>query len=104
MQSATIPVSFVEEEKEFLGFMSIRQVLYVGPSLIVIYLWMTTFPLPFMTLGTKIFIKVIGAFGIAAIGGLLSFYYLERFEMFFDKYVLLRWTYRKSQKTYHYIS
>jgi hypothetical protein len=102
VQSAVIPVSFMEEEKEFLGMMSIRQVLILGPSAVLIYLWITAFPLPFLSIGTKVVIKVMGALVVSGFAAALSFLYLDRYEMHFDKYLRIRWKFLRSDKVFYY--
>lgn len=102
MKSATIPVSFMEEEKEFLGIMSIRQVLIIGPSLLVMYIWVTAISIPFITLGTQIMIKLLVSLLVAGLAGILAFYYMDRYEMFFDKYIRIRWAFYTTTQSYYY--
>jgi hypothetical protein len=104
MQSAVIPVSFMEEEKEFLGMMSIRQVLVIGPATLIIYIWITAVPLPFLLIGSQIILKILVAVLIAGLASLLSFYYLDKYELYFDKYLLVRITFARSPKVFYYNS
>lgn len=102
MQSAVIPVSLMEEEKEFLGMMSIRQVLIIGPAILLIYIWITAVPIPFLATGSVIIVKLFFAILAGGVAGLLSFFYFDRYEMYFDKYLRIRWTFSRSQKIYYY--
>jgi hypothetical protein len=102
VQSAIIPVSLMEEEKEFLGMMSIRQVLIIGPAILLIYIWITAVPVPFLDTGTVIVIKLIVAIVMGGLAGLLAFFYSDRYEMYFDKYLRIRWGFAHSHKVYYY--
>jgi hypothetical protein len=104
MQSAVIPVSFMEEEKEFLGMMSIRQVLILSPAALIIYIWITAISLPFLLIGSQIIMKIVGAILIGGLASLLSFYYSDRYEMYFDKYLLVRLRFVRSPKVFYYNS
>jgi hypothetical protein len=102
LKSAVIPVSFMEEEKEFLGLMSIRQILIIGPTVLMIYIWITAVPIPFINLGNQIMIKLFSSMVIAGLAGTLSFYYMDRYEMYFDKYIRIRWTFYSTKQMFYY--
>lgn len=102
MKGILIPVSFMEEEKEFLGMMSIRQVLITGPTILMIYLFVTSFPVSFLSWKSTIIFKFLGTVIMASAGYLLAFYYLDKHEMFLDKFLKIRWRFSRSHKLYYY--
>lgn len=102
MQGIVVPVSLMEEEKEFLGLMSIRQVLILGPTIFCIYTWITVFPIPYIPVGTKVLIKLAGSLFIGGVSSIMAFFYLDKYEMYFDRYLWVRFKYLQSHKEYHY--
>lgn len=103
MHSSIIPVSLMEEEKEFLGILSIRQILIMGPALFLIYLWMTAVPLPFQTMTMILLIKLLTSVLFGLIASMLSFYYVEKYEMFLDRFLWIAICYTLSPKDYFYL-
>lgn len=95
-----IPVDLTQEQKTVLAYFSIRQLMLVGPIAVVTIMQLVLFNWPFISgwfeFVWKIFIVLISN-GISVS---LAFIYLEKYDCYLSEFVIRRYRFWRSQKTY----
>lgn len=93
----TVPIDMASEQKSLLGIISKRQLIYliVGGSLVYAYIpivWAITFPFGALV---GIISCAISALPVLVIIGILGFLKKGKYYMYFDRYLITRYNYKK---------
>lgn len=104
MRKEIVPVDLVSEQKTILSLVSIRQLIYVSIGVVLIY-QIVTFLYGFiehMMLVAQAIIYITICSPIVGVIYWLGFWYRDDHDMFWDKYLLIDWNYRKNHTSYIY--
>lgn len=95
-----IPIDLTQEQKTVLAYFSIRQLLIVGPIAVITILQLVLFNWPFISGWFEFFWKVFVVLSLNGITVSLAFIYLEKYDCYLSEFVVRRYRFWRSQKTY----
>ncbi|MEB2280114.1 PrgI family protein [Lysinibacillus xylanilyticus] len=95
-----IPIDLTQETKTVLAYFSIRQLLIVGPVAVITILQLFLFNWPFISGWFEFFWKVFVVLSLNGITVSLAFIYLEKYDCYLSEFVIRRYKFWRSQKTY----
>ncbi|WP_447403094.1 hypothetical protein ACE1MS_23015 (plasmid) [Lysinibacillus sp. fkY74-1] len=95
-----IPVDLTQEQKTVLAYFSIRQLLLVGPVAVVTLLQLVIFNWPFIGGWLEFIFKILITLVFNGISIALAFIYLEKYDCYLSEFVVRRYKFWRSQKTY----
>ncbi|WP_201715478.1 PrgI family mobile element protein [Rossellomorea arthrocnemi] len=95
MRKVMVPVDMQSEQKELLGIISKRQLIYLIVGGIILYWYL---PFVFSLFGTNWIVAVIAAIVSAlptlTVTLLLAFYRIEKYHMYIDRLILTKLQYK----------
>ncbi|MGE7811163.1 hypothetical protein [Lysinibacillus capsici] len=95
-----IPVDLTQEQKTVLAYFSIRQLILVGPMAVFTVLQTVLFNWPFISGWVEFAWKAFILLSTNAITVSLAFVYLEKYDCYLSEFVVRRYKFWRSQKTY----
>jgi len=95
-----IPVDLTQEQKTVLAYFSIRQLILVGPIAVLTVLQTVLFNWPFISGWVEFALKAFILLVVNAITVSLAFIYLEKYDCYLSEFVVRRYNFWRSQKTY----
>ncbi|WDV09258.1 hypothetical protein [Lysinibacillus irui] len=95
-----IPVDLTQEQKTVLAYFSIRQLMLVGPIAVVTVMQLVLFNWPFIGGWLEFLWKILIVLISNGISVSLAFIYLEKYDCYLSEFVIRRYKFWRSQKTY----
>lgn len=95
-----IPIDLTEEQKTIMAYLSMRQLLLIGPSLFVSLLILVLGNLPFVSGMVDFIMRFLMFLVINAVFISLAFIKLHRRDQFLSEFVVTKVNYLRSQKVY----
>ncbi|MFY0520568.1 hypothetical protein ACOMCU_22465 [Lysinibacillus sp. UGB7] len=95
-----IPVDLTQEQKTVLAYFSIRQLFIVGPIGAVTILQLALFNWPFISGWYEFFWRLFIVLSVNGISVSLAFIYLEKHDCYLSEFVVRRYNFWRSKKTY----
>lgn len=95
-----IPVDLTQEQKTVLAYFSIRQLMLVGPVAVVTVMQLVLFNWPFIGGWVEFLWKILIVLFSNGISVSLAFIYLEKYDCYLSEFVIRRYKFWRSQKTY----
>lgn len=95
-----IPVDLTQEQKTVLAYFSIRQLMLVGPIAVVTVMQLVLFNWPFIGGWVEFLWKILIVLISNGISVSLAFIYLEKYDCYLSEFVIRRYKFWRSQKTY----
>lgn len=95
-----IPIDLTQETKTVLAYFSIRQLLIVGPVAVITILQLVLFNWPFISGWFEFIWKVFIVLSLNGITVSLAFINLEKYDCYLSEFVVRRYKFWRSQKTY----
>ncbi|MBX8945955.1 MULTISPECIES: hypothetical protein [Lysinibacillus] len=95
-----IPVDLTQEQKTVLAYFSIRQLMLVGPVAVVTVMQLVLFNWPFIGGWVEFLWKILIVLISNGISVSLAFIYLEKYDCYLSEFVIRRYKFWRSQKTY----
>jgi len=95
-----IPVDLTQEQKTVLAYFSIRQLMLVGPVAVVTVMQLVLFNWPFIGGWVEFLWKIVIVLISNGISVSLAFIYLEKYDCYLSEFVIRRYKFWRSQKTY----
>lgn len=95
-----VPIDITQEEKSILAIFSIRQFFLLFPTVVFCGVFFIFGNLPFLSGGAEWIGKLIIFAIMGAISAFFAFFKFEKYEQYASEFVVSRFKFIRSQKTY----
>lgn len=95
-----VPIDITQEEKSVLAIFSIRQFFLVIPITFVMIAFIMWGFIPFMSGFSSFLVRLIISLIVVGIAILLAYFKIDKYEMYLSDFVIVKWKFARSQKTY----
>ncbi|MFF0915480.1 PrgI family mobile element protein [Brevibacillus sp. NPDC003359] len=102
MRREIVPVDTASEQKVIFGLVSMRQLIYVFVGIVAAYNMSALFGIPYFSLGIRFIIFMVFFSPIAVGVFFLGFWKNEKFDMYWDQFLLNKVMFHIKRKSHRY--
>lgn len=100
MNEIVVPIDITQEEKSILAIFSMRQFFFIAPAAVFTFIFLMWGFIPFIDGFAGFIIRAVICLFVDLFALACAFLKFEKYEQYFNEFLVTQVRYKKSQKTY----
>lgn len=101
MNEIVVPIDITQEEKSILAIFSMRQFLFIAPAALFTFIFLMWGSIPFVNGFAGFIVRAVICVFVDLFCVACAFLKIEKYEQYFNEFLLTQLRFRRSQKTYY---